>query len=230
MRALFILLVLANLVFFALKQGWFGTVMPQQAEPQRLQAQILPAAVKVLSEAQSTATNNTPAGSRPAPVSSTALAVAAPGNLACLEWGAFSSADAQKAAALLASLSLGANLVRSTREESATHIVLMGPYVERPETERRAEQLRRQGLTDVAVIENAQGRFVSLGVFSSVQGAQLRLAEVRRKGADTARVAERGSTVTREVFQVKDIDSALEARLRGLSPQMNGAPWVPCLT
>jgi hypothetical protein len=229
MRALFILLVLANVVFFALKQGWFGTVMPQQAEPQRLQAQVSAQAVKVINEAGITTADRALPATSPVPLTSPAPLSAAPSTLACLEWGAFSNADAQKAAALLTPLGLGAKLTRSTREESATHMVLMGPYVERPETERRAAELRRQGLADVAVVENAQGRFVSLGIFSSAQGAQVRLAEVRRKGTTTARVVERSTTVTRDVFQVKEIDTTLEATLRGLSAQMNGAPWVPCL-
>jgi hypothetical protein len=228
MRVLFILLVLANLIFLLLKQGWFGAVLPQQAEPQRLQAQISPNAVKVLNEAELNTATAPLAIARPNPVTAP-VSAGTTGGLACLEWGAFAGADAQKAAALLAPLNLGAKLLRNAREESATHMVLMGPYVERPETERKAAELRRQGLTDVAVIENAQGRFVSLGVFSSVQGAQARLAEVRGKGANPARVVERGTTVTREVFQIKEIDAALEAKLRGLSPQLNGAPWVPCL-
>jgi hypothetical protein len=223
MRALLILLVLANLLFFGAKQGWFGQVMPQTAEPQRLQAQLAPTAVKVLSASEAAAAVSAQAIK---PVASPPPAAAAPN--ACLEWGPFSTADAQKAAGTLAGLNLGAKLTRTQREETASHMVLMGPFVERPETERKAAEVRRLGVNDVAVIENVQGRFVSLGVFSSQQGAQARLTEVRGKGVNSARVVERGTTMTREIFQVRDADSALEAKLRGLSTQMNGAAWASC--
>jgi hypothetical protein len=225
MRALLILLILANVLFFGAKQGWFGAVLPQNAEPQRLQAQVAPNAIKVLTEAElAVASVNSPKTAiAPNPP---AAAVQAPS--ACLEWGAFSSADAQKAATVLAGLNLGAKLTRISREETASHMVLMGPYVERPETERKAAEVRRLGVADVAVIENVQGRFVSLGVFSSQQGAQARLAEVRGKGVSTARVVERNTSVAREVFQVREVDAALEAKLRGLSPQLNGTPWGNC--
>jgi hypothetical protein len=107
-------------------------------------------------------------------------------------------------------------------------MVLIGPYVERPEAERKAAEVRRLGVADVAVIENVQGRFVSLGVFSNAQGAQARLNEVRGKGVTSARVSERNTAVAREYFQVRDVDPTLESKLRGLSPQLNGAPWGTC--
>jgi hypothetical protein len=220
MRALLILLVLANLIFYGVKQGWFGQVLPQSAEPQRMQAQIQPDAVRVLTEAESAnAAKSTSAVVAP---------VATAPSTACLEWGSFSGAEAQKAASLLTPLNLGPKLTRKTRDETATHMVLMGPYVERPETERKAAEVRRLGVTDVAVIENVQGRFVSLGVFTSQQGAQARLAEVRGKGVNNARVVERDTALTREVFQVRDVDPALDGKLRALSGQMNGAAWVAC--
>jgi hypothetical protein len=227
MRVLFILLLLGNLVFFGLKQGWFGPMLPQSAEPQRLQNQVSPEIVKVLTEPEMTAASKAYASKTqplPLPVSQP---TAAP---SCLEWGSFSSADGQKAASLLAPLGLGAKLTRSTREETATHMVLMGPYVERPEAERKAAEVRRLGVTDVAVIENVQGRFVSLGVFTSRQGAQTRLEQARTKGVNSARVSERETTLTRELFQVRDVDTVLEGKLRALSAQLGGAAWVACST
>jgi hypothetical protein len=226
MRALFILLIAANVLFWGAKQGWFGAVLPQNAEPQRLQAQIAPNSVKVLSENELAAAK-TQQNYKALPTASPAPAGPQTG-LACLEWGAFATADAQKAAALLAPLNLGAKLTRVSREETATHMVLIGPYVERPEAERKAAEVRRLGVADVAVIENVQGRFVSLGVFSNAQGAQARLNEVRGKGVTSARVSERNTAVAREYFQVRDVDPTLESKLRGLSPQLNGAPWGTC--
>lgn len=226
MRALLILLILANLLFFGLKQGWFGPMLPQTAEPQRLQNQISPATVKVLTEAEMTTASKAYSAKSAA---ATVISAAPQANI-CLEWGGFSGPDVQKAATLLGTLDLAGKLTRKTREEKATHMVLMGPFVERPETERKAAEVRRLGVTDVAVIENAQGRFVSLGVFTSQQGAQARLAEVRGKGVNTARVSERETALTREVFQVRDVDAALDGKLRALSGQMNGAAWVACGT
>jgi hypothetical protein len=71
MRALVLLLVLANLAFFALAQGWLqpvvGLARHNEREPQRLGAQLNPDAVRIV-----TATDRTQAAAAPAPAASAA--------------------------------------------------------------------------------------------------------------------------------------------------------------
>jgi len=68
LRPLVLLLLLANLAFFAWSQGYLrvlGFGPAQQAEPQRLTQQLRPQALRVLREGASTVT---PAEAAPAPV------------------------------------------------------------------------------------------------------------------------------------------------------------------
>jgi hypothetical protein len=58
MRVLLVLLVLANLAYYALAQGWLepiGLGLEQQREPQRLGAQLNAQVVRVLSPQQASA-------------------------------------------------------------------------------------------------------------------------------------------------------------------------------
>lgn len=95
MRALLALLLLANLGFFALSQGWLEpfAALPvrHEREPQRLAAQVEPDSVRVL-DAQS----------------ASALPARAPAAGVCLQAGPFSAAQIGAAEAALASLGLPA--------------------------------------------------------------------------------------------------------------------------
>jgi hypothetical protein len=65
MRALVILLLLANLGFFALAEGWLAPLLvlstQQQREPQRLAAQVNPQAVRIVGAGASAAASEAPA-------------------------------------------------------------------------------------------------------------------------------------------------------------------------
>jgi hypothetical protein len=95
MRVLLALLLLANLGFFALSQGWLApyAALPAQAqrEPQRLAAQVEPDRVRVLDAQAACAPPGPP--------------VASP---LCLQAGPFSAAQIDAAEAALASLGLPA--------------------------------------------------------------------------------------------------------------------------
>lgn len=71
MRALVLLLALANLGWFALAQGWLlpyaGLAMPQQREPHRLATQVNVDSVRVLSAAEAACAASTAAGEACAP-------------------------------------------------------------------------------------------------------------------------------------------------------------------
>jgi len=87
LRALVLVLLLANVMFFAWARGWLGAP-PRQAEsePARLTAQVRPELLKVL----------------PAPAASVAVQAARVAALACLETGPLAGADLIAAEALLA--------------------------------------------------------------------------------------------------------------------------------
>ena len=90
LRALLLVVVLANALFFAWSQGWLARVIGStpysEREPQRLDAQVRPETIKVLpavaSSAPTSASESTaapePAGATPVPLAPAAASAAVP--------------------------------------------------------------------------------------------------------------------------------------------------------
>jgi len=104
MRALFLLLVAANLAFFA----WLFYVSPPDSgrDPRPMTQQLEPHKLRILpQEADATRAAQAP------------KAAASPA--ACLEWGGFAASDAPRAGQALAALALGERLGQRKAEDSA---------------------------------------------------------------------------------------------------------------
>jgi hypothetical protein len=134
-RALFLLLVLANLGFYAWSR--YGA-SADAADPAPLSRQIEPEKLKVIAPHQLppvSATKRPPA----APVSSTVATT-------CLEWGSFSVADAPRAEQALEPLALGARLVQRRAEEVAGWWVFIPSQRDRQGALRKASELKTLGV------------------------------------------------------------------------------------
>jgi hypothetical protein len=216
MRVLLVLLLLGNLLFFAAWQGWLGPVLPQQYEPQRLDQQIAPEKMQLLSTADlETAAKPRPPEPKPAP-------------LACLEWGGFAAPALARADALLAPLTLGNRVTRVVRNEGASYAVIMGPYIDRPTAERKLAELLKLGILEGVIYENVVGRFISLGLFSKQENAKAYFETLSKRGVKTARVETRGTGIPKTFLQVRPVEAELEAKLRGLSGDLGDAAWNTC--
>ena len=211
MRTLFLLLLLANVVFFA--YGRYGDVL-FPGESQLLQQQINPEAIKVLASAQ--------------------LAKAAPAKrvptVACLEWGAFPGGDTERAERMLAPLALGAKLAQRRVDETATWWVYMPPQGSRQAATVKTNELKRLGVEDYFIVqEDPKFRFaVSLGIFRTQDAANSRLEQLRAKGVRTAQVGVRDSQGQRIWFQVRDVPEALAAKLNELKQGIPGSELKEC--
>ncbi len=215
MRTLFFLLLLANVAFFAYSR-LSAELFP--GESQLLMQQINPQAIRLLTPAQ------------------VAKAAAAkresPKTVACLEWGAFSGADAGRVEEALAPLALGAKLTQRRLEESAAWWVFMPSQGSRQAALNKAGELRRLGVADFFVLQDDPNfRFaISLGVFRTEEAARNHLEELRAKGVRTAQVGARDAPSQKIWYQVHDVGDALAAKLNELKQGFPGSEVKDCTT
>lgn len=220
MRALFLLLLLANIVFFA----WSRYVAPDAgSDAAPLARQIEPQKLKVVMPGELPPPAPAPVSSRPAPIPVAAVK--------CIEWGSFTIADAPRAEKALEPLALGARLAQRRTEEMAAWWVFIPPQTNgRSSAIRKASELKTLGVNDYFIVqEDGPHRWaVSLGVFRTEEAARARLDSLRAQGVRSAQLGERETTVPKVWLQVKGVDAPLEAKLRDVARQIEGSDLRPC--
>jgi len=217
MRAAFLLLVLANLAFFA----WSRYVAPPDAaaDPLPLSRQIEPEKLKIVALAD-----------LPPPAAKKAAAAQPLTVSKCMEWGSFTLADAPRAEKALEPLTLGPRLAQRRTEELAGWWVFIPPQANRQAAQKKAAELKALGVDDYFIVqEDGEQRWaLSLGVFRSEEAAQARLAALRTQGVRTAQIGRRETLVPKVWLQVKSVDAALEARLKDIALQIEGSELKTC--
>jgi len=230
MRTAFLLLLLANLGFFA----WSRYLSPDNsADPQPLARQIEPAKLKVVAPAdlpppapaKPAAAAATPIPPAPAPV-----AAAAPPSPKCMEWGSFTLTDAPRAEKALEPLTLGPRLAQRRTEETANWWVFIPPQGNRQGAVRKAAELKARGVDDYFIVqeEGAYRWALSLGVFRTNEAAQARLAALRGKGVRSAQIGPRETVVPKVWLQVRNVDAGLEAKLKEVALTVEGSELKAC--
>lgn len=258
LRVLFLLLVAANLAFFAWQRFMAPAdpaldpqPMAQQLEPGRLRivpaqelAQIAAAPATGAAQAKPAApAPEAGVAAKPAPDSSAAAKPAPepalpakpasppePAPLACVEWGSFSPQEATRAGERLEPLALGARLAQFRGEESAVWWVFIPPQANRATAQKKAAELKKLGVDDYFVVQdNGKLRWsLSLGVFRTEEAARARLEALRARGVRSAQVGRRETRVAKVWFQVQNVDAALNARLREIAREFEGATLHDC--
>ncbi|HEY6240746.1 MAG TPA: SPOR domain-containing protein [Burkholderiales bacterium] len=222
MRVVFFLLVLANLGFLA--WVYFGAGATQ--EPQLMEQQLNPQAIRVLNAEQLAALAAEHAKQTAERAKTPPKAVLA----ACLELGAFNAGDVPRVQQLLEPLALGSKLSQRREEEIAGYWVFMPPQRNRQAANQKAAELRKLGVEDFFVVqEDPKFRFaISLGVFKTEEAAQARLAELHAKRIRTARVGARETPVQRIYFAVREVPEAVVSRLNELRQGFPGSELKDC--
>jgi hypothetical protein len=216
MRALFLLLILANVAFFA----WARYVSPANASADAapLVRQIAPEKLRIL-----------PHGEMPATALKRAPSTLSSGST-CLEWGSFTVVDAPRAEQQLESLALGGRLGQRLTEEKAGWWVLIPPQANRQGALKKAAELKSLGVTDYFVVqEDSEHRWaLSLGVFRNEDAAQARLTALRQSGVRSAEIRPRETVVPKIWLQVRQVDSTLESKLRDIASRIEGSELRGC--
>ena len=205
MRTVVLLLLLANITLFAYTR--LDSVGAGEAV--RLKEQVRPDKITVLTPQQVAALG-------PAKVASLADV--------CMEWGPFNDPDRTRAVADLDSLQLGRLLTTRRVDVDGAWWVNLAPFANRAAADRRAAELKAQGVTDVSVIDAGRGAFaISLGVFRSEQAARARGDALAAQGVRNARAEPRGQPVPQTMLVVRDPQQSLVARLKDLQGQYAGS-------
>jgi len=218
MRALFLLLLCANLAFYA----WARYGAPVDAgDPAPLSRQIEPGKLKVISPA------NLPAA---AAAKKAAPASMSTSTIACMEWGSFTLADAPRAEQTLEPLALGARLAQRRTEEVAGWWVFIPAQGSRQGALKKALELKNLGIDEYFIVQDeGEHRWaLSLGIFRSEEAAQVHLAALRAQGVRSALVGARESVVPKVWLQVKGVDASLQARLKEIARQVEGSELKAC--
>ena len=216
MRTLFLVLVLANLVFFV----WARYVAPPEAaaDPVPLGRQIEPEKLKVIAPAEL------------ATLAGRATTAAAPVAMKCVEWGSFAPSDLPRAQNALEPLALGPRLGQRRTEEAAAWWVFIAPQANRPAALKKAAELKALAVEDYFIVQD-EGPLrwaVSLGVYRTEEAAQARLAALRDQGVRSAQVGARETGVPKIWLQVKGVDSALQGRLADIARTVEGTELREC--
>jgi len=221
-RALFLLLILANVAFFA----WSRYLFPFEGsvDPLPLTRQIDPGKLKIINPAELAA--------RPAKSAVAATPAPAPGApaLKCMEWGSFTLSDAPRAEKALEPLALGDRLGQRRTEESAGWWVFIPAQPSRQAALRKAAELKKLGIDDYFIVQDEGPNHwaLSLGVFRAEDAAQARLATLQRQGVRSAQIGERETLVPKVWLQVKDVDPGLLAKLKEATRSIEGSELREC--
>lgn len=233
MKALVWILLLGNVIFFAVMQ-WGGLLA---ADEQAVQAQppLHEEKISVLSAPQGTPVAVLPASAPApvlAPVEASATLTAKP-DVSCMEWGEFSGADLARATAALSTLQLGDKLSQRQVEYAIGYWVYIPPMKDKAAVNQKIAQLKARGIDDYFVVPDAGPwlNAISLGVFKTREAAQHFLDELRRtKGVRSAQIGERASKLKVTLFVLNGLDAKTGTELARIQKDFAGSDLkdIPC--
>lgn len=237
MKWIFGLLVLVNVLFFAVMQ-WGGTLAEDVVNPPA-QAPLNAGKIKLLPP-ESVAAVSAPVVAASAPVSAVQVAAppvavaapVAPIKLSCMEWGEFSGADLPRVEKALTPLKLGDRLQQRVVEHVSGYWVYIPPLKPHAKVEQKIAQLKKMGVEDYFVVQES-GHWqnaISLGVFKTEEAAQKHLSKLKEQGVRNAKVGERASKLKFTVFVMSRLENALSSQIAKLHKDFaeGELKLVPC--
>jgi len=216
LRLLVLTLLLANAAFFAWSHGLllaWGVGPTQQSEPQRLQQQLRPDAVRVLS----------PRELQEAEM----LAAQGPRPPECLQTAALDPAQISPLRAVLDTWPPGTWTLEPVTEP-ARWIVYMGKYTDVEEVARKRAELRKLAVSFEAPANPELEPGLSLGSYPSEAAATAQLAVLADKGVRTARVVQERPEQKGQRLYLAAVDDGLRPRLDALKTALAGKTLRPC--
>jgi hypothetical protein len=204
MRAAVLLLIFLNVALF----GYARLDRAARSEAGRLQEQVEPGRIRLLSAQQVAALG-------PAKVAALANV--------CVEWGPVADADRARAEADIEPLALGRLLSQRPVTLDSPYWVNLGAMPTRAAADRRATELRAQGITDLSVVDFGRGQFtVSLGVFRTEAAAVARGETLAARGVLGTHVEPRQQGTVQSMIVVRDPPQPVVVRLKELQLQYAG--------
>jgi hypothetical protein len=218
LRLLVLLLLLANGAYFAWSRGMlqpYGYAPVQQSEPQRLDQQIKPEALRILSADEARRAET-----------SAAVTVARPPE--CLQAGLYD--DKQSAVirqALEPALAAGSWSLESA-VEPARWMIYMGKFTGADALNKKKSELRALKISFDAPFNAAMEPGLSLGVFETQAAASQQLSALVLRGVRTAKVVQDRPEARGQVLRFPAVDDALRTRLDDFKTALAGKSLRAC--
>ncbi len=235
LKFVFWVLLAANAALFAYSQGILGKVEGSEREPQRLKNQLAAERMTMLTAAEvRAAAEGTPvaAPAAPLPADPAPPVVPAAATIACMQAGAFTSADARRFESRIARLGFGERQSRTSVpfQEVTSHLVYLPPTGGKEGADKRAAELKERGVANYFVMqgESPLRWAISLGVFKTDAAAQKLVADLGRQGVRGVRVLPRGPQGTRAAWQFRNLTPDERTRLAGIADAFAGVQLRPC--
>ena len=220
MRAFFLLLVLANLAFFAYGRVALEGAVPESRIPQ---LQVAAERISLIHAAEQAPAGKPRIPGKAAPSAPPKIASAVPA--ACLEWGNFAGPGAAKAELALAELQVAPGQIERVVIDAGGYWVHIPPLKTKSDADRKVRELRNLGVTEFFVVQDpGQWRnAISLGIFRTEEAAQAFLAKLKERGVRSAVAGRRENFLKQVAFYVREPGEAAVARLTALQQEFPGS-------
>lgn len=218
LRLTVLLLLLANAAYLAWSQSLlapWGVAPAQQSEPQRLQQQINPRALRILDRDEATrveAASAVPASRAPPE---------------CLQAGLLEEGQAASLKRVLAPWPTGSWLLEPA-VEPARWIVYMGKYPSAENVSRKKAELRQIGISFEALSNPSLEPGLSLGGFATEIAATQQMEALSQRGVRSAKVVQERPELRGQLLKLPAVDDNLRPRLEEIRPVLNGKNLRPC--
>ncbi|MDP3761238.1 MAG: SPOR domain-containing protein [Ramlibacter sp.] len=215
LRLAVLVLLLANAAYFAWSQNLlapWGIAPAQQSEPQRMERQIKPQALRILAPDEARRMEVTGAGPR---------------SPECLQAGPLDDSQLASLKQALEPWPAGSWTLEPA-VEPARWIVYMGKYPTADNAGRKKAELRQMGVSFEALSDPALEPGLSLGGFASEAEAARQLESLTQRGVRTAKVVQERAELRGQVLKLPAVDDALRARMDELKAGLGGRSLRPC--
>lgn len=220
MRALVFLLILANLLFLAWVQGYFGS--SSDPDSFRLQQQLLADQITVV------ARDEAPAETAKAeqPIKTEEKTVAEQ----CLLLADLPLADSDRVDKLLAEKWPLLKAQRTTSEGGASYWVYIPALASKQEADNKVAELKKLRVPEFFIVtESGPYKWaISLGLFSSKEAAAARLDALRGQGVKSARVGERNAKPAIAQLEIRGPENQLDTLRQAIAELLPERRLLAC--
>jgi hypothetical protein len=201
LKLIFLCLLVANALLFAMWQGYLVNPIAPPHQAQRLQQQQNSQHLKLISE--QVANSSAP--------------------LSCLELGPFQENELTKVDAKLNALAFGNRQTRQTIQEPTSTIVFIPSLGSKTAAEKKVAELTQLGVNDFYIIQDHSNlRWgISLGIFKSEEAAKQLTATLISKGVENVKMKARTALTTKFMYVFKDVSNSEKADLEKEFPAQN---------
>lgn len=235
LRPLVLLLILANLSYFAWSQRWlasYGLAPVAQSEPQRLAQQIAPQTLRLLTAQEAAqvaqAAVSVPVAPDPVAVAPVPAPTHAAAGVECLQAGLFTDAQAAKLREVLQTALPAGSWQLAPHVQAARWMIYMGKYDSNALLEKKKAQLRYLKLTFTPLLDPTLEPGLSLGSFATQPQAKQALDKLSQRGIRTAKVIQERPEVSGQQLKLAAVDAALHSKLVAIKPDLAGKVLQEC--